>query len=212
MTAKNEAIELQRFKDWIVARGAELLAPTNPYEIVRYRNNGATAIIYENKKGRRSFTGGSESAWAAFKEGKDFRFAKRTTSQGGRKRAVIVRTLIERDGARCFYCMDPFSDELPPTKEHLVARTAGGPDHIANLFLSCGPCNCEVGHRSAAEKIKFRDLKRRGAGTLLLTDIRRLIEALNIIEHIPLFAPILKRIDAIIHSKPQPETTNGNDR
>ncbi len=208
MTAKKEAAELDRFKSWLVARGAELLAPTNPYEIVRYRNEGATAIIYENKKGRRSYTGGSDSVWSAFKEGQDFRFAKRATSQGGRKRAVIVRTLIERDGNRCFYCGDPFTGELPPTREHLVPRTAGGPDHISNLFLACGPCNCEVGHRSAADKIKFRDLKRRGVGTLLLQDLHRHIDELGIIEAAPAFEPLMRRIEGIIHA-PKKETTNG---
>lgn len=205
------------FKAWIVERGAELLAPTNQYELVRYRGQGIVSIIYENQRGKRSYTGSSQEAWYAFEKGNiSFRFterAPRDESAGRRaRRSVLIRTLVQRDGDRCFYCGDPFSDERPPTKEHLVPQTAGGPDHIANLFLACADCNLRVGHCSAAEKIKFRDLKRRGAGTLLLTDIRRLIETLNIIEHIPLFAPILERIDAIIHSKPQPETTNGNDR
>ena len=65
-----------------------------------------------------------------------------------------------RDGDKCFYCNDPFSDEKPRTREHLVAATAGGPNHISNLFHACGPCNHTAGHLSAPEKIRLRDQMR----------------------------------------------------
>lgn len=213
MTRKTKAQKtIDGFKAWIVERGAELLAPTNQYELVRYRGQGIVSIIYENQRGKRSYTGSSQEAWYAFEKGNiSFRFTERAPkdlSAGRReRRSVLIRTLVQRDGDLCFYCGDPFSDEKPPTKEHLVSQTAGGPDHIANLFLACGDCNSRAGHCSAAEKIKFRDLKRRGAGTTLLQDLRPHIEALAVTDEAPEFKALLGRIDAVIHA-PKKETTN----
>jgi 5-methylcytosine-specific restriction endonuclease McrA len=72
----------------------------------------------------------------------------------------VDRAIAARDGETCFYCNDPFIDEKPRTREHLVAVTAGGPNHITNLFHACQPCNREMGHLSAPEKIRLRDQKR----------------------------------------------------
>lgn len=148
------------FKEWIVARGAELLTPTNEYEVVRFLAFGETSIIYQRKSGQVSFVGQARAGWDAFHAHREsFRFADRGRRTGFSS-GVIVRTLLDRDGEFCFYCGGPFTESLPPTKEHLVARTHGGPDHIANLFLACEPCNREAGHMSAVEKIHLRDRKR----------------------------------------------------
>lgn len=160
------------FKIWIAARGGEVLEPTNQWEVVRFRGEGKTSIIYTKKNGGVTFTGDASAAWNAFERRDDtFRLTKKAPRMSQAKREPIVRTLIERDGNRCFYCATSF-DEVKPTKEHLVPRTAGGPDHLSNLFLSCEPCNQEVGHASAPEKIRFRDLKRRGVGTQILQRIQ----------------------------------------
>lgn len=168
----SEERKVDRFKAWLVERGAELLISTNEYEVVRYRAGGVTSVVYRNDKNNRwKFTGDAQSAWHAYGDKSpryrcDVRTARvrRTPAQ----RDVQIRTIVARDGNVCFYCGDPFSDEAPPTKEHLVARTHGGPDTVHNLFVACSKCNSEVGHMSAAEKIRMRDRKRRGLGTRLL--------------------------------------------
>lgn len=162
--------KIEKFKTWLTARGAEVLQPTNEWEIVRFRAHGMISIIYAKKNGSTTFTGIAQTAWVEFESGASaMRFSQREPRQ--HRLDVIVRTLVERDGPNCFYCGAELGDDLRPTKEHLVARTAGGPDHISNIFLSCLPCNREVGHMSAPEKIRFRDQKRRGAGTTLLKRI-----------------------------------------
>ena len=202
--------KLPEFKRWLAARGASLLEPTNEYELLRYAGDGKTAVVYQNKKGRITLGEIGARAWSAFVDPKldpHFRIAQRGRSKAQAKRSVVVTTLIKRDGNFCFYCGDPFTDALPPTKEHLVPRTSGGPDHISNLFLACEPCNAQVGHAPAAEKIRFRDRKRRGAGTLLLIELRPHVEALSVSDDDPEFKALLGRLDKIIHHNK--ETTNG---
>jgi hypothetical protein len=79
-------------------------------------------------------------------------------AKGGRKaaEAAKVAQLARRDGWTCLYCGCRIH-EHNATVEHFIPRSAGGPDHGANLFLACGPCNAHVGDMSAAEKLAFRD-------------------------------------------------------
>lgn len=162
--------EIDSFKEWVVACGAELLLPTNPYEIVRFRAAGRAGIIYEKQNGVRTLTGEALGAWAAFKSKDGSWKPERRVKRKG-KTAVMIRTLIARDGNICFYCGDPFSEDCPPTREHLVAVIHDGPNHLSNSFLSCNECNVEAGHLSAPEKIRLRDRKRRGRGSKLLARV-----------------------------------------
>lgn len=50
-----------------------------------------------------------------------------------------------------------------------MPKSAAGPDNLANQFLACEPCNSDVGHAPAVEKIRYRDRKRRGIGAQLLS-------------------------------------------
>lgn len=85
------------------------------------------------------------------------------------QRAARLAYLIARDGAVCFYCtreLDPRTEGTKPngcTIEHVVALSAGGPDHASNLALSCPSCNAAAGHLSAVEKFRYA-LKMRGKG------------------------------------------------
>lgn len=159
--------EIDQFKKWLVERGAELLIPTNPYEIVRFRAAGRAGIVYEKQNGARTMTGEALGAWADFKSRDGSWKPERRVKRKG-KTAVIVKTLIARDGNVCFYCGDPFTEDRPPTREHLISVIHDGPNHISNSFLSCQKCNTEAGHLSAPEKIRMRDRKRRGRGATLL--------------------------------------------
>lgn len=164
---RSQPNEIEVFKKWLVERGAELLIPTNPYEIVRFCAAGRTGIIYEKQNGGRTITGEAIGAWADFKSSDGSWKPKRRVKRKG-KTAIVVQTLIARDGNVCFYCGDPFTEDRPPTREHLVSVIHDGPNHISNSFLSCQKCNLEAGHLSAPEKIRLRDRKRRGRGSLLL--------------------------------------------
>lgn len=80
--------------------------------------------------------------------------AKRVASAPkGTARLNKVRTLIERDGLRCFYCEhdldDPETahefDQWRPTLDHLLPRSRGGNNAIENLVLACERCNSRKG-------------------------------------------------------------------
>lgn len=156
--------ELEQFKRFVSAMGGELLTPTNDYELVRFRAHGRTSVIYKKLAGSWTYTGDSRAAWDACMKGEQFRMADRTARPSQKKIKPIDRAIEERDGPNCFYCDDPFIEDGPKrrTREHLVASTAGGPNHLSNLFHACADCNTKVGHLSAPEKIKVRDLMRFG--------------------------------------------------
>lgn len=65
----------------------------------------------------------------------------RTTRMTPKNKHQKRQALLARDGNTCFYCNREFSDELPPTFEHLVSLKDGGTDHQDNLVLACWPCN-----------------------------------------------------------------------
>ena len=151
-------------------RGVEVLAPTNEYEVVRFRSNGGVGVVYRNLKGRFSANTQAEEALAAlFTPGAGslapVAIAKRRVT--GERRAGELSAIIERDGRGCFFCggMLPPRDwsAAPgdaPTIEHLVARAHGGPEHISNKFAAHKRCNELAGHLSAPEKIVMREQMR----------------------------------------------------
>lgn len=153
-SSRRKADAVARFKQWLTENGAEVLSPTNPYEIARWRSDKGVSIIYRKESGSLTFVNRAREAWDAFGMGRAFRFARATPRK--RQGNPVLRTLLERDGPGCFYCRAEFTEERLPTVEHLVSRTHGGPDHISNKFLACRPCNERAGHLSAPEKIRMR--------------------------------------------------------
>jgi len=149
VTAKRER-EITQFLAWLPARGAEVLKPTSEWELVRFRSGQGVSIIYTNATGKRTFTGEALAAFNAFKSSQHWRGAVATKRR--QSSSVLVRTIRERDGDLCFFCQRfmPIGEE---SVEHLVPATAGGPNHITNLFLAHQNCNAKAGHLSAPEKI-----------------------------------------------------------
>lgn len=46
---------------------------------------------------------------------------------------------------RCYYCEQPFTDERPPTADHLIPRALGGLSIATNIVAACAPCNNSKG-------------------------------------------------------------------
>jgi 5-methylcytosine-specific restriction endonuclease McrA len=65
----------------------------------------------------------------------------RTTRMTPKTKHKKREALLARDGDLCYYCERQFSEELPPTFEHLVSLKDGGTDKLENLVLACWPCN-----------------------------------------------------------------------
>lgn len=142
----------ERFIEFLKARGAQVLTPTNEWEVVRFLAGEQTCVIYKNKVGRLTFTGDAYQAFNAFKSNSSWRAADRTGAK--KKSPPRLQAIRERDGGCCFFCLQPVTVE-DESEEHLVAVTHGGPNHIANLFLAHRDCNAKAGHLSAAEKIRI---------------------------------------------------------
>lgn len=137
------------FRDWLSANGAQVLEPTNEWELIRFKSDSGTSVIYKDKGSRLTFTGEALKAWEAFKHGQGWRAMPATKRK---KSSTIIQSIRARDGDDCFFCAQPVSVE-EESEEHLVPATHGGPNHISNLFLAHRVCNAKVGHLSAPEKI-----------------------------------------------------------
>ncbi len=65
----------------------------------------------------------------------------RTTRMSPKNKRSKRRSLLARDGNQCHWCKQEFSEELPPTFDHLLALKDGGYDTADNMVLACFPCN-----------------------------------------------------------------------
>lgn len=143
---------LPTLKEWLRSKGAEVLEPTNEWEVLRFRADYVTHVVYRNAKDALTinmrtrhiidcFLGGK--AWSA---GVGVQRIRYTTD---------YRALFKRDGECCFLCRLPLGHDA--TVEHLVPVVHGGPNHLANKALAHAECNSKLGHLSAMEKIRMRE-------------------------------------------------------
>lgn len=155
-TAQQLAKKLPAFKEFLAARGAEVLAPTSEWEVVRFRAGGIVAIVYRNAKNQLNYQGIARKALDAFiSQGSWTAGVATKRVHNGFKRTAAVNAMLKRDGDCCFLCRKPLGDDI--TEEHLVPVSAGGPNHIANKALAHSACNLRMGHLSLMEKIAMRD-------------------------------------------------------
>ncbi len=77
-------------------------------------------------------------------------------------RRVLLTYLRERDGDKCQLCRRPIRFDLPsgikgdergPSVDHIVPRSKGGDDDLANLRLTHWGCNRSRGNRGGAEQL-----------------------------------------------------------
>jgi hypothetical protein len=83
------------------------------------------------------------------------------SAKGLEARAAQIVTLWVRHGGACFYCGCDLSVDTCSI-EHILPKSAGGPDHIANMALSCQPCNRAAGALSVFEKVNLAIRSRLG--------------------------------------------------
>jgi 5-methylcytosine-specific restriction endonuclease McrA len=161
------------FAAWLTDNGAEIGKQTNPYEVIRYRAYSAgsrkplTHIVYAKDNGLLNFQGGSRDHYQAFMDGVDVaglripmldRHAPKTPvvnelvsqSKAAKQRAK----LLARDGDECWFCGDPMGEDM--TIEHLVPRSTGGDNKLANYALAHGECNHKAANKPLVQKIELR--------------------------------------------------------
>lgn len=165
-------LDLEGFVQYLRDRGAEVLRPTNEWELVRYKakwrgtTTEAVHIVYTKANGMLTFAQGSAGHYRAFTQR-----AELEVYQGPRKppvfevegsvkpvsRAAKIReVLIKRDGEACWFC-GVFMSKEDRTIEHLVPRSRGGANHVENYVLAHQECNRRAGNMSVREKRVLRD-------------------------------------------------------
>ena len=147
---------IKKFAKWLQQQGAELLPLKGEWELIRFKYNQQTGVLYCNAKGRISFWNDfSEDAWNAYREGKSWNVKKiqKVNRINGSK---LKASLAARDGRLCFYCNKLMqADDM--SIEHLLSRAAGGTNHMSNLVLAHPKCNQEAHNLPIIEKILLRE-------------------------------------------------------
>lgn len=79
--------------------------------------------------------------------------------------AATRQMIFELGGGHCFYCDHRLVINGPEPSDgsarcmhidHIVPKTAGGPDHFTNLIPACGPCNIAKGNSPYLTFIRSR--------------------------------------------------------
>lgn len=143
---------MDALREWLAAAGAEVLEPTNEWEVLRFRAAGVTSVVYKNRHGVLTTDKAATKALGAFFGGKPWSAGVASTR---RRYTTDERTLIKRDGDCCFLCQQPLGEDI--TVEHLVPIVDGGTNHIGNKALAHARCNSAMGHKPVMEKIRMRE-------------------------------------------------------
>ncbi len=143
---------LEAIKEWLAARGAEILLPTNEWEVLRFKSGSSTGIVYRNSQGQITLSGAAKAAMKAYFANTGWSAGVATTRT---KKQVNVQALLQRDGGKCFLCGIELGEDI--TRDHLVPVAHGGPNHISNLVLMHRSCNVAVGHMPVMQKIALRE-------------------------------------------------------
>ena len=147
------AVELDRLRA-ACAAGAEPQPPMDG-EVFRFRSAGGVLLARACHDGGYSLSPG---AFAALQKLRGPGGAPQPTGEAAMR---LAGELMLRDGRRCFYCDVELTDGRSPTVEHLLSKSRGGSDDLANLALACKPCNQAVADRPIVQKVRFRDERRR---------------------------------------------------
>lgn len=147
--------EITAFHAWLARCGAQVLAPTNPWEVTRFKAQGGTHIIYTNKRKEINAAGFAKKALEAFRNGQRVDMGivktKRETSYAKYKPALLIR-----DGRCCFFCgLAMPNDDM--TVEHLIALDKGGPNTMENMALAHAKCNQDADNLPLVAKIQLRE-------------------------------------------------------
>lgn len=150
-------MKVDKFQTFLKESGAEVLAPTNPYEMVRFKTENGVSVMYRGRRGI-TFTGEAQEAYEKFQRKSIWQI--KGNAQKARER--IKAEILERDGVDCFFCGKPTLDGQDRTIEHLLSIDHGGNNNLANLVFAHKDCNLAVGNMPIIEKIKYRDTIRGG--------------------------------------------------
>ncbi len=146
-----------KFKKFLVNCGGQLLHETNEYEVIRLQCDGGVEILYRKQSGLLTWSKELVKAYMAYRSGGRVKWRATRKKKVNRKRGpVLLQTLFQRDGKRCWFCIKPLDAESA-TIEHLLNVSNGGNNHINNLAVACSPCNQKARNMGITHKVVLRD-------------------------------------------------------
>ncbi|MXP42954.1 HNH endonuclease [Allopontixanthobacter sediminis] len=163
---RRDKFDTQNFLAYLSQQGCEIGVPTNRYEVVRYRaywrgtNKAATHIVYAKENGLLTWTGGSKGHYRAFLAGApvdellSVPQAPTPASKAVSKSEKTRAKLLARDGDECWFCGDAMGADC--TIEHLVPKSTGGRNSLANYALAHRKCNNDAADLPLIKKIEMR--------------------------------------------------------
>lgn len=172
---RRKDFNVQGFLAFVSAHGGEVGVPTNPYEVVRYRaywrgtQTSSVHIVYAKDSGLLTWTGGSKGHYRAFLDGVSMEDLPGTSQSEGSpakpdeqrlpkakagKTAASRASLLARDGDECWFCGEPMGADC--TIEHLVPKSKGGANSLANYALAHKQCNADAANKPLVDKIAMR--------------------------------------------------------
>jgi ribonuclease HI len=69
MTARCHDFKEAKFRQFLTEQGAQPEPATNEWELIRYRREGKSGVVYRNAKGRVSLVGDAAAMWELFTKG-----------------------------------------------------------------------------------------------------------------------------------------------
>lgn len=147
-------IDIDKFKDWLILHGCEILPPTNEYEAVRWKGS-EVGVLYTSSKTNNTY---SFLAIQAFRHKAKWNGGPiKTGRRLGYKKQK--EQLIKRDGTTCFYCGKELEDDI--TVEHVLSLSSGGKNTLGNMVLAHFSCNQAVSNLSIVEKVNYALMNRK---------------------------------------------------
>lgn len=147
--------EIDKFANWLRACGAEIIATTSEWELLRVKMKGETYVSYRDKRGDQTWPTPLADAYKLRSCGHQPQLASPVKQLRGNRKGRI-HELARRDGWACWYCNSALTEDSA-TVEEICARQIGGPVHIGNQCLACATCNRSAGNLSVVEKVAFRN-------------------------------------------------------
>lgn len=149
-----DQLDLKGFVDWLEMNGAIMKGRNNPYEVIRFKCNGVTYVVYRKETGVLTWNSEIKKAYFSFSHNQNWKgFNKRVKRVGSRK---AIKKIRDRDGDNCFYCGGNVSLDTE-TVEHLLSVSHGGSNRGQNLVLAHKKCNKTAGDMGVYEKVLMRE-------------------------------------------------------
>ena len=145
-----------KFAKWLASCGAEIIAPTSEWELLRVKAKGETLVGYKNSAGKQTWPKPLIEYNKLRSCGHQPQLGNPVKQLRGNRRARI-HELARRDGWVCWYCALDVTEDTA-TVEEICSRQIGGPVHVGNQCLACPDCNRKAGNMTVVEKVRLREV------------------------------------------------------